>query len=74
VRVLPDHRATGAELSLVSPPTAYEPARVSLLRDFIAERLGPMMQACSELSDEKRARRQLARERPSGVRPAAAPG
>src|SRR6185295_3085738 len=27
VRVLPDYRGIGAELSLVSPPTAYEPTR-----------------------------------------------
>jgi DNA-binding transcriptional LysR family regulator len=48
VRVLPDHRVTGAEVSLVSPPTAYEPTRVGLLRDFLATRLRPLMQACSD--------------------------
>ena len=47
VRLLPDHGVTGAELSLVSPPTAYEPARVGLLRDFLAERLRPLVQACA---------------------------
>jgi DNA-binding transcriptional LysR family regulator len=60
VRVLPDHRATGAELSLVSPPTAYEPARVALLRDFLAERLRPLMQACSAVSEKRRTSRRLA--------------
>jgi DNA-binding transcriptional LysR family regulator len=57
VRVLPDHRAPGSELSLLSPPTAYEPTRVALLRDFLADRLGPLMQACSEASDRQRAGR-----------------
>jgi DNA-binding transcriptional LysR family regulator len=47
VRVLPDYGFVGAELSLVSPPTAYEPTRVALLRDFITERLRPMIQACA---------------------------
>jgi DNA-binding transcriptional LysR family regulator len=57
VRVLPDHRTTGTELSLVSPPTAYEPARVGLLRDFLAARLQPLMQACSAAAEQERARR-----------------
>lgn len=64
VRVLPDHRVTGSELSLVSPPTAYEPARVGLLRDFLAERLRPLMQACNAFADEKRASRRRDQERP----------
>jgi DNA-binding transcriptional LysR family regulator len=53
VRVLPDYRRTGAEVSLVSPPTAYEPARVGLLRDFLAERLRPLAQACSEAATKR---------------------
>jgi DNA-binding transcriptional LysR family regulator len=57
VRVLPDYRITGAEVSLVSPPTAYEPTRVGLLRDFLATRLRPLMQACSDRADEERASR-----------------
>ena len=32
-------------MSLVSPPTAYEPTRVALLRDFLAERLRPLMRS-----------------------------
>src|SRR5438477_176382 len=36
VNVLPEYRLAGSELNLVSPPTAYEPTRVSLLRDFLA--------------------------------------
>ena len=47
VRVLADYRSIGSELNLVSPPTAYEPTRVALLRDFLAERLRPLMQACT---------------------------
>jgi DNA-binding transcriptional LysR family regulator len=54
VRVLPDYRGPGAEVSLVSPPTAYEPARVALLRDFLAERLRPLMQACQAAAEEQR--------------------
>ena len=58
VRVLPDHGVVGAELSLVSPPTVYEPARVALLRDFLTERLRPMIQACTlALEADKKARR-----------------
>ncbi|HVV53438.1 MAG TPA: LysR family transcriptional regulator [Polyangia bacterium] len=59
VRVLPDHGVVGSELSLVSPPTAYEPARVGLLRDFLTERLRPMIQACTlALEADKQARRE----------------
>jgi DNA-binding transcriptional LysR family regulator len=47
VRLLPDYGVVGSELSLVSPPTAYEPARVGLLRDFLADKLRSMMQACA---------------------------
>jgi DNA-binding transcriptional LysR family regulator len=54
VRVLPDYRTRGAELSLVSPPTAYEPVRVALLRDFLADRLRPLMQACTVAAEEQR--------------------
>jgi DNA-binding transcriptional LysR family regulator len=54
VRVLPDHRMIGVDVSLVSPPTAYEPTRVALLRDFLAERLRPLMQACSAVAEGKR--------------------
>jgi DNA-binding transcriptional LysR family regulator len=68
VRVLPDHRATGSDLSLVSPPTAYEPTRVALFRDFLAERLRPLMQACEAASEEKRSGRRRT-ERPVIGRP-----
>lgn len=50
VRVLPEYGSTGAELTLVSPPTAYEPARVRLFRDFLTEQLRPLMQACETMS------------------------
>jgi DNA-binding transcriptional LysR family regulator len=64
VRVLPDHGVTGAELSLVSPPTAYEPTRVALLRDFLAERLRPVMKACAaKIEEGKLARQAKARAR-----------
>jgi DNA-binding transcriptional LysR family regulator len=59
VRVLPDYGIVGAELSLVSPPMAYEPTRVALLRDFLTERLRPMIQACTlALGAEKKARQE----------------
>jgi DNA-binding transcriptional LysR family regulator len=64
VRVLPDHYMPGREVSLVSPPTAYEPARVGLLRDFLAERLRPMLQACTAAVEaERNGRRQAAESR-----------
>ena len=47
VRILPEYRVVGSELSLISPPTDYEPARVRLLRDFLTSKLRPMMQACA---------------------------
>jgi DNA-binding transcriptional LysR family regulator len=56
VRVLPQHYAQGAELSLVSPPTRYEPTRVALLRDFLAQRLSPLLQACTAAVEQERAR------------------
>ena len=43
VRLLPDHSIPGTDLSLVSPPTAYEPARVGLLRDFLAEQMQTLL-------------------------------
>jgi DNA-binding transcriptional LysR family regulator len=57
VRLLPDHGIVGSELSLVSPPTAYEPTRVKVLRDFLTEKLRPMIQACTlAIEAEKKAR------------------
>lgn len=56
-RVLPDHGVVGSELSLVSPPTAYEPTRVKVLRDFLTDKLRPMIQACTlAMEAEKKAR------------------
>ena len=65
VRVLPDYRVTGADVSLVSPPTAYEPTRVALLRDFLAERLGPLMHACTVAAEKQRTSRRLTEQRVS---------
>jgi len=45
---------TGADVSLVSPPTTYEPARVGVLRDFLAERLRPLMEACTLAAKEQK--------------------
>ncbi len=58
-RVLPQHYATGVEVSLVSPPVAYEPTRVALLRDFLAQRLRPLLQACTAAAESERNRRRL---------------
>jgi DNA-binding transcriptional LysR family regulator len=57
VRLLPDFFMPGADLSLVSPPVAYEPARVGLFRDFLAERLTPVMRQCAEAVKQERAQR-----------------
>jgi DNA-binding transcriptional LysR family regulator len=65
VRLLPDHGVVGSELSLVSPSTAYEPTRVGLLRDFLAERLRPMIQACTLALEAEKATRRKAEERAS---------
>ncbi|HLK91492.1 MAG TPA: LysR substrate-binding domain-containing protein [Polyangia bacterium] len=62
-RVLPDHGVVGSELSLVSPPTAYEPTRVGLLRDFLTEKLRPMIQACTLAMEADKAARHAAEER-----------
>jgi DNA-binding transcriptional LysR family regulator len=53
VRVLPDYGLVGTEVALVSPPKAYEPARVKLLRDFLADRLGGMLASAGGVSEEK---------------------
>ncbi|HXU82463.1 MAG TPA: LysR family transcriptional regulator [Polyangia bacterium] len=45
VRVLPEYGLIGTEVALVSPTKSYEPARVKLLRDFLADRLTGMMRA-----------------------------
>jgi DNA-binding transcriptional LysR family regulator len=63
VRLLPDHGLVTAELSLVSPPTAYEPARVGLLRDFLTEKLRPMIQACTLAMEADKTARHEAEER-----------
>jgi DNA-binding transcriptional LysR family regulator len=54
VRVLPEHYVAGADVSLVSPPTAYEPTRVALLRDFLAERIRPLLRACAEAAEGRK--------------------
>jgi len=62
-RVLPDHGVVGSELSLVSPPTAYEPTRVKLLRDFLTEKLRPMIHASRlTMETETKARRETEQE------------
>jgi DNA-binding transcriptional LysR family regulator len=57
VRLLPDHGLPGAELNLVSPPVAYEPVRVGLFRDFLAERLRPVIQLCALAEEKERVER-----------------
>ena len=57
VRLLPDHGLPGAELSLVSPPIAYEPARVGLFRDFLADRLSPLLKMCALAMEKEKADR-----------------
>ncbi len=51
VRVLPDiHPGRGAEPGVAAP--AYEPARVGLLRDFLADRISPVAEAAQQPSSE----------------------
>jgi len=68
VRVLPEYGVVGSELSLISPPRDYEPARVRLLRDFLTSKLRPMMQACAlAVAADKadQARKEKRRRQPS---------
>jgi hypothetical protein len=41
-------------VALVSPTKSYEPARVKLLRDFLADRLAAMIQACATVATEEK--------------------
>jgi DNA-binding transcriptional LysR family regulator len=61
VRLLPDHFVPGVELNLVSPPVAYEPARVGLFRDFLSQRLRPVMEGCAAMRARERAELQAKR-------------
>jgi len=61
VRLLPDHFVPGTELSLVSPPVAYEPTRVGLFREFLAARLRPIMDGCAAATARERAQRRATR-------------
>ena len=42
-------------MSLVSPPVAYEPARVGLFREFLAARVTPVMRGCATAVEQERA-------------------
>jgi len=57
VRLLPAYALVGSEVSLVSPPIAYEPARVSLFRDFLTERLRPAIEACTAAREKNAKKR-----------------
>ena len=54
------------------PPTAYEPARVKLLRDFLADRLAGMMRACTAVAAEEKAARRAGRRKGRATRRASA--
>jgi DNA-binding transcriptional LysR family regulator len=54
VRVLPEYGLIGTEVALVSPTKSYEPARVKLLRDFLADRLIGMMRASTAVAAEEK--------------------
>jgi DNA-binding transcriptional LysR family regulator len=64
VRVLPDHGVRGSEMNLVSPPIAYEPARVGVLRDFLAERMSVVIHECALAVEKENAKPQPSRARP----------
>ena len=74
VRVLPDYGLVGTEVALVSPPKAYEPARVKLLRDFLADRLGGMLASEGDVAEEKRNGHEPSPERRRARRGRPAPG
>ncbi len=61
VRVLPEHFIPGADVSLVSPPVEYEPARVGLFRDFLTDRISPVVRGCATAVQRERAQRKAKR-------------
>jgi len=63
VRMLPEYGLIGTDVALVSPTKAYEPARVKLLRDFLADRLGGMVRACTSVAAEEKRNGQEPRPR-----------
>jgi hypothetical protein len=46
--VLPEYKIGGAGLFVVLPSSAFVPARVALLRDFLVERLSEEIQRSTE--------------------------
>jgi len=54
VRLLPAHGVTGSEMSLVSPPIAYEPARIGLFRDFLAKGIQAVLHSCASVREDAR--------------------
>jgi DNA-binding transcriptional LysR family regulator len=64
VRLLPEYHSSGTDLQLVSPPKAYEPTRVSLLRDFLAEKYGGFLKRCDGLHARAKAKGSVTRKTP----------
>src|SRR4051794_23045851 len=78
VRVLPEFGLIGTEVALVSPTKSYEPARVKLLRDFLADRLAGMMRARPAVVTEEQRnghepRPRRRRPHPTTARPSGTP-
>jgi DNA-binding transcriptional LysR family regulator len=70
VRVLPEYGLIGTEVALVSPTKSYEPARVKLLRDFLADRLVGMMRASAAVAAEEKGNRHKPRPKRRRAKPA----
>lgn len=68
VGLLDGYSVPGSEVSLVSPPTAYEPTRLGRFRDFLAERLGPLVHACSAAREEQALKKAAAAKPGRGIR------
>ena len=64
--VLPGYSVDGGALHVVLPSSAFVPSRVALLRDFLVERLAPVLAASQERCAQHNARRR-ARVRVAGT-------
>jgi DNA-binding transcriptional LysR family regulator len=62
-RILPEFSVGGADVAIVTPSGPKRPRRVTLLRDFLVERLAPRCENQTHLMDAKLAAAKLAAQR-----------
>jgi DNA-binding transcriptional LysR family regulator len=62
-RILPEFGVAGADVAIVTPSGPKRPRRVTLLRDFLVERLAPRCENQTHLMDAKLAADRLAAQR-----------